>query len=75
MSDKDVKDFASTKHKGLPEKVKENLITKFDKFINEELTDNIISDEEINVAFEKRGLSSDKEKSSKNGNNFLILMV
>jgi hypothetical protein len=35
MSDKDAKDFASTKHKGLPEKVKENVITKFDDFLNE----------------------------------------
>jgi len=35
MGDDDVKDFASTKHKGLPEKVKENLITKFDNFLNE----------------------------------------
>jgi len=37
MGDDDVKDFASTKHKGLPEKVKENLITKFEDFINESL--------------------------------------
>ena len=35
ISDKDAKHFASTKHKGLPEKVKENVITKFDSFINE----------------------------------------
>ena len=35
ISLKDAKDFASTKHKGLPEKVKENIITKFDKFVNE----------------------------------------
>ncbi len=35
MGDDDVKDFASTKHKGLPEKVKENLITKFEDFVNE----------------------------------------
>lgn len=34
----DVKDFAQTKHKGLPEKVKEHIITKFDSFINESKT-------------------------------------
>ena len=28
MSDKDVKDFASTSHKGLPRKVKQELLTK-----------------------------------------------
>ena len=39
MSDSDAKHFASTKHEGLPEKVKENVITKFDKFINESLGD------------------------------------
>ena len=32
-------DFARTKHKGLPEKVKEHFITKFDDFINEGLKD------------------------------------
>lgn len=35
MDINDVKDFASTKHKGLPQKVKESFITKFDDFINE----------------------------------------
>jgi hypothetical protein len=45
MSNKDVKDFASTKHKGLPEKVKENLITKFDKFIK--LNESDIENEDV----------------------------
>lgn len=34
---KSAKDYASTKHKGLPEKVKEHMVTKFDQFINEGL--------------------------------------
>jgi len=32
------KDYASTKHKGLPEKVEENKILKFNDFINETLS-------------------------------------
>ena len=36
LSDTDALHYASTKHKGLPEKVKENLITRFDGFLNEE---------------------------------------
>lgn len=35
MSVGDVKDFAQTKHEGLPEKVQEHIITKFDDFLNE----------------------------------------
>lgn len=36
MKAKDVKDFAETKHKGLPEKVKkENRIVRFDDYLNE----------------------------------------
>ena len=35
ISDEEAKRYASTKHKGLPEKVEERIITKFDKFINE----------------------------------------
>jgi hypothetical protein len=37
ISKSDAEDFASTKHKGLPEKIEENIITKFDSFINENL--------------------------------------
>lgn len=37
ISYKDAEDFAKTKHKGLPEKVQEHLITKFDNYINEKL--------------------------------------
>ena len=33
MSDKDAKDFASTKHKGLPNKVKKESITKLKEII------------------------------------------
>ena len=36
LTKKDAKDFAETKHKGLPEKVKENVITNFYEFIKEE---------------------------------------
>lgn len=35
ISKKDAKDFASTKHKKIPEKVTENKILKFNNFINE----------------------------------------
>ena len=34
MSDKDVKDFASTSHKGLPRKVKQELLTKLKEYAN-----------------------------------------
>jgi len=34
MSDKDVKDFASTSHKGLPKKVKQELLTKLKEYSN-----------------------------------------
>lgn len=34
MSDKDAKDFASTKHKGLPRKVKQELLTKLKEYAN-----------------------------------------
>ncbi len=33
MSEKQLKDFASTKHKGLPEKVEESKVLKFSEFI------------------------------------------
>jgi len=35
MSDEEARRYASTKHKGLPEKVEERIITKFDIFVNE----------------------------------------
>jgi hypothetical protein len=35
MTKKQLKDFASTKHKGLPEKVEESKIMKFSQFILE----------------------------------------
>lgn len=35
ISKSDAEDFASTKHKGLPEKVKEHIITNFEDFVNE----------------------------------------
>jgi Protein of unknwon function (DUF3008) len=35
MKPKDTKDFAKTKHTGLPEKVKENKIYRFKDFVNE----------------------------------------
>jgi hypothetical protein len=38
ISLKKAKEFASTKHKGLPEKVEESIITKFDIFIKENNT-------------------------------------
>ena len=38
MSIKKLRDFAETKHKNLPEKVEENKILNFTRFINEELT-------------------------------------
>jgi len=39
ISEEDAKKYASTKHKGLPEKIEERLITKFDKFVNEGIRD------------------------------------
>ncbi len=35
ISKKEAEKYASTKHKGLPEKVEEHIITKFNNFINE----------------------------------------
>lgn len=45
MSEKDLKDFAETSHKGLPQKVKENYtmnnhIPKFESFVNESVNEN-----------------------------------
>jgi hypothetical protein len=39
MSAKKLRDFATTKHKRLPEKVKENKIMNFNTFINESYRD------------------------------------
>jgi hypothetical protein len=55
MSKKQLKDFAETKHKGLPEKVKENKINRFKDFIVEDFEDfeynepNKIDDEKNNL--------------------------
>lgn len=35
MTEKQLKDFASTKHKGIPEKVEESNVMKFSQFILE----------------------------------------
>jgi hypothetical protein len=40
---KKLKSFASTKHKGLPERIKENLIMKFEDFDFEKENDDVLS--------------------------------
>jgi len=42
MKDSDAKDFAKTKHKGLPEKIKESVVLSFKEYLLE-----MISDEEV----------------------------
>lgn len=80
ISKSDALDFAATKHEGLPQTVEEKLITKFDKFINEQSNfilseddeelyndpwDNI-SDEKIIEAFKEYGLSCDEKEHPDN---------
>ena len=45
MSDKDVKDFASTSHKGLPKKVKQELLTKLKEYANKMGRDHLGGDD------------------------------
>lgn len=71
ISKSDALDYASTKHDDLPETVKENIITKFDKFIKENWFSNdcseeflrLLDDEKIIIdIFNKYGLSCDEKE-------------
>jgi hypothetical protein len=66
MSVKKLRDFAKTKHKNLPEKVKEAKILSFVKFINEELDanqitslENLFNRAKVTPKTEKQPLSKD----------------
>lgn len=75
MTKTDAKKYASTKHKGLPEKVEERIITKFNDFIKEshyfldkfftgDKWDEIVDNDNIVIeAFKKRGLSCDEKEN------------
>lgn len=67
MSMSDVKDFAETKHKGLPEKVEENIIRltesdlhrivmeTVDKILNDEAQDHTYSEKEMKWLYDNQG--------------------
>ena len=62
MSDKDAKDFASTKHKGLPDHVKEQLKEKIRQIVRERMID------EMNVTGNVQGYNT-PNAFSKDGDN------
>jgi hypothetical protein len=68
MSKSDVEDFARTKHEGLPEKVEEHLITKFNKFVNE--SKNINEIDQILDKISKEGINSLSSREKVLLNNF-----
>lgn len=59
ITDEEARRYASTKHKGLPEKVEEKLITKFEDFINESIKDLLKPMDEEDI---KRKLNNLKPK-------------
>jgi hypothetical protein len=73
ISKKEAEKYASTKHKGLPEKIEEHMITKFNDFMNEStLPFNDYIHKELSLLF--RGSIYDKTNSIDNRIEQLISM-
>ena len=77
MKKKDVKDFASTKHKGKPEKVKQEAINKIKEMIRLELEScgYTMSAENPNYKLKSPGGTGDEDKKLKENMKDLVLNV